>query len=176
MNLPRLHVFLAVPPKEKKMHEEQPARGPEGQGGYLPESLCKRSHELQFTERLWPTRREEAASSFWVGKGGDYGGHRAGSGGRLTSTSSLHLGVESLRGFAEDAEEASSPVKPGWNVRVAGSPGTGWGSHTAKGPHTQGLSWGSSRLPDGKRGRCVCRRPTTLSSACQVPGEEKRRG
>lgn len=52
---------------------------------------------------------------------------------------------------------------------------TGWGSQTAKGPHTQGLSSGSSRLPDDKRRRCVFRRLTTLSSACQVPGEERRK-
>lgn len=48
----------------------------------------------------------------------------------------------------------------------------GWGSQTAKGPHTQGLSSRSSRLPDDKRRCCVFRRLTTLSSACQLPGKQ----
>lgn len=50
----------------------------------------------------------------------------------------------------------------------------GLGSQMAKGPHTQGLLSGSSRLPDDKRRCCVFRR-LTLLSACQEPGGEKRR-
>lgn len=56
-----------------------------------------------------------------------------------------------------------------------GARGRGRGPQTARGPHTQGLCLGSSRLPDDKRWRCVFRRLAMLSSACQVPGEEKRK-
>lgn len=56
-----------------------------------------------------------------------------------------------------------------------GSPVRGWGSQTARGPHTQGLLSGSSRLPDDRRRRGVFRRLTTLSSACQAPEERKER-
>lgn len=42
-------------------------------------------------ERLQPTRREEASSSFWEGRGHGSGGDRTGSRSRWTSTSSFHL-------------------------------------------------------------------------------------
>lgn len=64
-------------------------------------------------------------------------------------------------------------MRPGRDVRTGGgSWHTGRGSQTARGPHTQGLSSGSSRLPEDKRRRCVFRRLTTLSSACQAPGKQ----
>lgn len=53
-----------------------------------------------------------------------------------------------------------------------GARGRGRGPQTARGPHTQGLCLGSSRLPDDKRWRCVFRRLAMLSSACQVPGKQ----
>lgn len=67
-------------------------------------------------------------------------------------------------------------MRPGRDARTGGGPWyTGGGSQTARGPHTQGLSSGSSRLPEDKRRRCVFRRLTTLSSACQAPEKGKAR-
>lgn len=95
---------------------------------------------------------------------------------RLTSVSGWHTGIPVSMCPAEDAQEASGPVRPGWTTGTGRQPcDGGGGSQTAKGPHTQGLFSASSRLLDDKRRCCVLRWLTTLSSACQVPGGQKGR-
>lgn len=97
-------------------------------GGDVPESLCKGSPELQFVERLQPTRRGEASRSFWEGKGHGYG-----------DRANLHVQLSSgcsVRALAEDTQEASSPVRPGWKVGQEGAQVPGLGLSDGQGtPH-----------------------------------------